>query len=178
MTGVSLQAASRIAPAGLAELLQTLGHGEAGFSGTPVADGTMTLAAYLELCVRNINPATMAPGRVPQTVYWIMQHNRAVGMLRMRHYLNDALRVHGGHIGYYIKPDARRGGAASEALRLALVELAARGETAALLTTNPGNLGSIRVIKNNGGRLTARVPDPDGGDEEICQYWIDLTPGA
>ena len=44
-----------------------------------------------------------------------------------------------------------------------------------MLTTNPWNHGSIRVIEANGGVLDAQVPDPEEPGETINQYWIDLS---
>lgn len=134
----------------------------------------MGLAEYLDYCVKAENPAHVPPDRVPQTIYWITEDGKAVGMLRMRHFLNDYLRVKGGHIGYYVRPSARGRGLATEALRQALEVLMRLGERRALLTTDPDNFGSIRVIEANGGSLASRVPDPDGGGDLIHQYWIEL----
>ena len=115
---------------------------------------------------------SLPEGRVPSTMFWILADGTVAGMLRMRHHLNDALRIKGGHIGYYVSPRWRRRGVARAALGLALRELLGHGELRALLTTYPDNVGSIRVIEGHGGRLTAQVPDPEGGI--ISQYWIAL----
>lgn len=171
---IALEAASHTPPAGLESLLRELGAGEAGFGGTTFGRGEATLAEFLADCVAGTDAANLSPGRVPQTIFWIIADGAAVGMLRMRHYLNDALRVEGGHIGYYVRPSARRRGVAREALRLALAELARLGEEKAMLTTYPDNAGSIRVIEANGGVLAAQVQDP-GGERTISQYWIPLA---
>ncbi|MGE0623233.1 MAG: GNAT family N-acetyltransferase [Pseudomonadales bacterium] len=134
----------------------------------------MGFAEYLDVCVKAEIPEHVPPGRVPQTVFWVVEDDRVVGMLRMRHRLNDYLRVKGGHIGYYIRPSARGRGIATEALGQALRLLARMGERRAFLTTDPDNRGSIRVIEANGGSLAARAPDPDGLGV-INQYWVSLT---
>ena len=170
----TLQIATATPPKGLAEMLQELGDGEAGFGGTPYGRGDMELEEYLDCCVKGTIPTHVPSGRVPQTIFWITEDGVAVGMLRMRHFLNDSLRIEGGHIGYYIRPSARRRGIATEALRQTLQELARLGERRALLTTDPDNLGSIRVIEANGGSLATRVPDPDGLGL-VSQYWIELA---
>jgi len=129
---IRLEAASPSAPPGLQELLIDLGDGENGFGGTPVHTGETTLEEYLKQCRDMRDPATLRPGLVPQTVFWVLDADGiAVGMVRMRHYLNERLRGHGGHgghIGFFIRRDRRGRGYAQEALRFALVELRGLGE--------------------------------------------------
>ena len=170
---ITLEAFSNSAPAGASELLLELGAGEAGFGGTEFGRGEMSLAAYLQHTSGEINATNLPAGRVPQTTFWILDDQRAVGLLRMRHRLNDYTRVSGGHIGYYVRPSARRQGLATQALALALQEIVQLGVRSVMLTTNPDNLGSIRVIEENGGVLKAQLPTQDGSDT-INQYWIEL----
>ena len=59
----------------------------------------------------------------------------------------------GGHIGYSVRPSARRRGVATEALRLVLPHAAALGIDPALLTCDVDNVASARVIEANGGVL-------------------------
>ncbi len=87
--------------------------------------------------------------------------------------LNEATRIEGGHIGYYVRPSARGQGLATLALSLALQEIVKVGVRSVMLTTNPSNLGSIRVIEDNGGYLKAQRLAGDGADT-ISQYWIEL----
>ena len=47
------------------------------------------------------------------------------------------------------------------------------GEKRALLTVDPGNLPSIKVIEANGGRFENTVADPETG-KEFNRYWIEL----
>lgn len=102
-----------------------------------------------------------APGdldglRVPSTYFWIAAgdggpHDELVGFLNLRHVLNDFLREEGGHIGYAVKPSARRRGHASEALRLALVAARDLGIAKVLVTCDEDNEPSARTIEANGG---------------------------
>ncbi|MDX9971479.1 MAG: GNAT family N-acetyltransferase [FCB group bacterium] len=171
---IKLEAASLIPPAGLLEMLTELGGGENGFGGTSVPSGRATLEEYLRQCVEMPDPEKLAPGLVPQTIFWVLgDEGIAVGMVRMRHCLNDSLRIHGGHIGYFIRRDWRGKGYATEALQLALEELRMLGEPRALLTTTPDNARSIRVIERNGGRFEDAVTDPQSG-KVINRYWIEL----
>jgi predicted acetyltransferase len=171
-----LEAASLTTPLGLRELLADLGEGEDGFGGTPVHTGELTLDEYLQQCCDMPDPVRLQPGLVLQTIFWVLNADGvAIGMVRMRHYLNDKLRFHSGHIGYFIRRDQRGKGYATEALRLALIELRKVGERRALITVNPDNVSSIRVIERNGGRLENVVTDPETG-ELYRRYWIELEP--
>jgi predicted acetyltransferase len=173
---IRLEAASPVLLPGLPELLAELGGGENGFGGTPVHTGETTVEEYVQQCCDMPNPAKLESGFVPQTVFWALDTDgRAVGMVRLRHCLNDKLRFHGGHIGYFIRRDQRGKGCAKEALRLALIELRKLGENRALLTVDPNNTPSIRVIERNGGRLENTVTDPETG-QRYRRYWIELEP--
>jgi predicted acetyltransferase len=75
-----------------------------------------------------------------------------VGSLALRHELTEFLLREGGHIGYSVRPSARRRGHAREALRLALP--LAREEVGldrVLVTCRESNEASRRVIEANGG---------------------------
>jgi predicted acetyltransferase len=171
-----IEAASAKAPPGLAELLADLGGGENGFTGTPVHTGEATVEQYLQRCCDMPDPTKLHPGLVPQTVYWVLDADgNAIGMVRVRHYLNEKLRFHGGHIGFFVRRDQRGRGRAKEALRLALAELRKLGEKRALLTVDPANTPSIRVIDANGGRLENTVTDPETG-KQYRRYWIEMEP--
>lgn len=170
-----IEAASAKAPPGLAELIADLGGGENGFMGTPVHNGEATVEQYLHQCCDMPDPAKLKPGFVPQTVFWMLDDNgTAVGMVRVRHYLNEKLRFHGGHIGFYVRHDQRGKGFAKEALRFALAELRKLGEERALVTVFPDNIPSIKVIEANGGRLENTVTDPETG-KQFRRYWIELS---
>jgi putative acetyltransferase len=173
-----LQKASADVPPGLSELLRELGDGEAGFGGTAVGNGTQTLDAFLCACRDGEDAAKVAPGFVPQTVFWMTDDGgRVVGMVRMRHALNDRLRQHGGHLGYYVRLSERRKGYATAALRLAVDQLRAIGVDRALITVRPTNVGSIKSVLANGGKPDGQGRDPDSG-EAVNRYWIDLSPAA
>ena len=170
---ITLEAVSDNLPNDAAPMLLELGDGDSGFSGTAFGEGKLSMSEYLRLTMRQANAESLPAGWVPQTTFWILENGSAAGLLRMRHRLNENLKVKGGHIGYYVRPSARRKGIGSRALELALREIEHLGILDVMLTTNPDNSGSIRVIEENGGSLTAQVDDPDDGST-INQYWIKL----
>lgn len=172
---MKLEKVSLIPPEGLQELLADLGNGENGFTGTAVAEGKLSVEKYLQNCVDMAAGINLELGFVPQTVFWVIDSGGvAVGIVRIRHYLNDKLRLHGGHIGYFIRSDRRGRGYGREALSLALKELKKLGETRALITIAPDNIPSIKVAEDNGGRFAGVSVDTETG-KQINKYWIELT---
>lgn len=167
-----LERASDPVPLGLADLLAELGDGESGFTGTPVGRGTATVDQFRRACRAGEDPAQVPDGWVPQTVFWMTADGgRAVGMVRVRHRLNDRLLQAGGHVGYYVRRSDRRQGHATAALRQAVDFLSTLGVTRVLVTTDPGNHASARVAVANGGVIDSPGVDPDTGDR-VDRYWI------
>ena len=66
---------------------------------------------------------------VPSTTLWWVDGSEYLGRLAIRHRLNDALRQLGGHIGYDVRPTARRLGNATAMLRAARPIAWAMGST-------------------------------------------------
>ena len=128
---------------------------------------------YLEFCVNMADPAQVPSGLVPQTVFWVVDNDTVVGMIKLRHYLNDKLLIHGGHIGYYIHSGHRGRGLATCALALALDELRKLGEKRALITVKPDNAPSLKVVERNGGVFSDVSHDPLT-NAPINRYWIEL----
>lgn len=113
-------------------------------------------------------------GIVPCTYRWITSGSQYVGAIAFRHYLTRALLSSGGHIGYGVRPSARRQGAASWALREVCAGLAERGEPdRVLLTCDDANIASARTIERCGGMLEDVREDAAG--RPLRRYWIDLT---
>ena len=112
-------------------------------------------------------------GYVPQTTFWLMCGDDIVGEVRIRHTLTSFLENFGGHIGYAIRPSERRKGYGTVQLKLALVKAREIGLRRALVTCNPRNIGSARIIEKNGGIRDTDGVHPDTG-EANSRYWIEL----
>lgn len=110
-------------------------------------------------------------GYVPAAFLLAEVAGEVVGRVSIRYELNDYLRRYGGHIGYAVAAQHRRKGYASEILRQSLDLLARRGLTRALITCHDKNIGSIRVIENNGGVLENKITN---GAQLSRRYWINL----
>jgi predicted acetyltransferase len=110
---------------------------------------------------------------VDESVFWAIENNVVVGLISIRHALNEDLKVMDGHIGYDTAPAHRRRGVASEMLKKALPVARSLGIERAHLTCNDSNSASIRVIEKNGGVLSEAKPQFEGGPLKRY-YWIDL----
>lgn len=110
-------------------------------------------------------------GFVPCTYRWIVEGDTVLGAIALRHELNDFLREAGGHIGYGVRPCARRRGLAGFALGEMLTEARTRGLDRVLITCSVTNEASRRTIERHGGVLED-IRDTDLG--RLRRYWIGL----
>jgi predicted acetyltransferase len=97
--------------------------------------------------------AVLPPGFVPCTTLWWLDGDEYLGRLAIRHVLNDRLRELGGHIGYDVRPSARRRGHATAMLGAGLTAAARLGIDPALITCDVDNVASRKVITKHGGVL-------------------------
>ena len=121
------------------------------------------------------DPAKRPDGFVPSTTLLCIRRSdeRLVGMIDVRHELNEHLREFGGHIGYSVRPDERKKGYAKAMLRMALQEAVRLKIDRVLVTCNKDNEASRRTILANGGVLENEAWD--GEDMTFVQrYWIEL----
>jgi len=79
-----------------------------------------------------------------------------LGRLAIRHRLTPHLLEYGGHIGYDIRPSARRRGHATAMLGASLPWARELGIDPVLVTCDNDNVGSRKVIEGNGGVLEDR----------------------
>ena len=113
------------------------------------------------------------PGRVPADFYFAIVDGDIIGRISVRHALTDHLLEVGGHIGYWVAPDHRRKGYATEMLRLGLDRLRALGLDRALVTCDDSNAASAKTIERNGGILED-IRQLDHESEPKRRYWIGL----
>jgi predicted acetyltransferase len=104
-------------------------------------------------------------GYVPSTTLWWTDGSDYLGRIAIRHRLTPGLREVGGHIGYDVRPSARRQGHATAMLRAALPAALQLNINPVLLTCDTDNLGSRKAIERNGGFL-----EDQRGDK--VRYWV------
>ncbi|MBB5893968.1 GNAT family N-acetyltransferase [Kutzneria kofuensis] len=105
------------------------------------------------------------PGRVRGTTWWWCEGTTYLGRIALRHELTESLRKKGGHVGYDVRPTARRQGHATAMLAAVLPKARELGIDRALITCDEDNIGSRRVIEANGGVL-------EFAGDGIRRYWL------
>lgn len=92
-------------------------------------------------------------GWVRTSTFWLIDNNKVVGAVRIRH--QDVLTD--GHIGYDISPRYRKSGYGTQILKLALVEAEKIGIKEAIVTCNIDNMYSKKIIEKNNGKLLETI---------------------
>lgn len=139
--------------------------------GMEMLSGGRTYPEMVHLWEREARGET-EPGRVPCDYLFALVNDEIVGVLSVRHELNEFLLERGGHIGYWVAPIHRRKGYASQMLRCGLDRLKALGLDRALVTCNDSNIASAATIERAGGILEDIRQLP--GHEPTRRYWIAL----
>lgn len=144
-------------------------------------DGSANLGGYenfnewLAANVRNRCEDTADEGMIASSTYIVidkdMHDKKIVGMVDIRHRLNDYLLKYGGHIGYSVHPELRCMGYAKAILNKALQYCKNLNIDKVLITCNNNNIASEKVIKSNSGILEN---DLDNNGQIIRRYWINL----
>lgn len=95
--------------------------------------------------------AEQRPGYVPQTTYFLWDGGEIVGLFRLRHRLNEALRRGAGHIGYAIGREHRGRGYATRGLALVLEQArAVVPEDEVYFAVSKDNPASLKAQLRNG----------------------------
>ncbi|MEV4344804.1 GNAT family N-acetyltransferase [Actinoplanes sp. NPDC049596] len=103
---------------------------------------------------------------VPTTVLWWVEGVDYLGRLNIRRRLAPGvIGERNGHIGYDVRPSARRQGHATAMLAAALPIAASLGLERVLVTCDADNEASRRTIERNGGVPAPRI-------DEKLRYWI------
>ena len=115
----------------------------------------------------------LPPDGVRGNTFFLLADDEFAGMGFLRRELNEKLAVYGGHIGYDVRPSARKKGFGTIILNLTLEKAREFGLKRVFLTCDSDNTGSVKIIEKNGGRLENQLfYEPT--EKLISQYWIEL----
>jgi predicted acetyltransferase len=129
-----------------------IGHEHQRFAATWDTEAGFT--SYVESVKAECLEDSPRPTRyVPSTTWWYVEGSDYLGRISLRHRLNDHLRELGGHIGYDVRPSARRRGHATAMLQAVLPYAYDLGIDEALVTCDVDNVASRKVIEAANGVL-------------------------
>ena len=155
------------------EVMQTDGD---GIHGSSELYTTESYALWLENVTRSA-AGEVLPHLSPADIFFAVRtcDEKIVGIINIRHTLNSEFMLnYGGHIGYTVRPQERRKGYASQMLCQAFIRCRELGFDRVLLTCDPQNAASCRVIEACGGTMENEIPYLDT-DELVRRYWIQIS---
>lgn len=120
-------------------------------NGSELLDKTEDYMEWLKAVTANTSIETVnANWVVTDTFFAVDETGRIVGIIDLRHTLNDFLKDFG-NCGYSVRPSERRKGYATEMLGLLLVIARNQGMKELSLSVERSNEPSIKTIVKNGG---------------------------
>ena len=128
---------------------------------------------WLEELKKRSSEATVPEGLVPSSTYLGVREkdNYIVGMIDIRHYLNEYLTQVGGNIGYSVRKTERNKGYAKQMLKLALEKCKELKIKKVLITCDEDNIASEKVILSANAKFEG-IRCIDGENKK--RFWIDL----
>ena len=128
---------------------------------------------WLEELKKRSSEATVPEGLIPSSTYLGVREkdNYIVGMIDIRHYLNEYLTQVGGNIGYSVRKTERNKGYAKQMLKLALEKCRDLKMKKVLITCDEDNIASEKVILSANAKFED-IRCIDGENKK--RFWIDL----
>ena len=142
-------------------------------NGSAGLDRLSSIEDWLEELNKRSCEDTVPKGLVPSSTYLGVREkdNYIVGMIDIRHYLNEYLTQVGGHIGYGVRKTERNKGYAKQMLKLALEKCKELKIKKVLITCDEDNIASEKVILSANAKLED-IRNVDGENKK--RFWIDL----
>lgn len=130
---------------------------------------------WLQKIEKDLDIPNIPEDRVPANTYFLIRpsDDRIIGMINIRHRLNEFMLNEGGHIGYSIRPTERKKGYGTLLLSLGLQKCKELNLKEILITCDKINIASSEVIQNNNGVLENEVFS-ETYSQMIQRYWINL----
>jgi predicted acetyltransferase len=155
-------------------LQEHIANRESHLHGSSLFENYPSYSDWLAHLKTNSDPKTVPSGWVVSSTFFGVRESdsRIIGMIDIRHELNDFLRDYGGNIGYGVRPTERQKGYASQMLTLALDYCRKLGLKKVMISCNKNNPASRNTILQAGGILEKEALEEDGTTVQI--FWITL----
>lgn len=142
-------------------------------NGSAGLDRLSSIEIWLQELKKRSCEDTVPKGLVPSSTYLAVREkdNYIVGMIDIRHYLNEYLTQVGGNIGYGVRKTERNKGYAKQMLKLALEKCKELKIKKVLITCDEDNIASEKVILSANAKLED-IRNVDGENKK--RFWIDL----
>ena len=142
-------------------------------NGSAGLDRFSSIEVWLEELKKRSCEDTVPKGLVPSSTYLAVREkdNYIVGMIDIRHYLNEYLTQVGGNIGYGVRKTERNKGYAKQMLKLALEKCKELKMKKILITCDEDNIASEKVILSANAKFED-IRNIDGENKK--RFWIDL----
>ena len=142
-------------------------------NGSAGLDRFSSIEVWLEELKKRSCEDTVPKGLVPSSTYLGVREkdNYIVGMIDIRHYLNEYLTQVGGNIGYSVRKSERNKGYAKQMLKLALEKCKELKIKKVLITCDEDNIASEKVILSANAKFED-IRNVDGKNKK--RFWIEL----
>ena len=155
----------------LAYMNETFAYGEEYINGVGGNQNFNEYEDWLKREKQNHLGINLKDGFVPDTVYFYIEGDKIVGVINIRHCLNEFLLKRGGHIGYSVAPSQRKKGYATAMLKEAIGICKKCDIYPILITCNKENTASRKTIEKCGGKLENEYYDKES-KETYLRFWI------
>jgi predicted acetyltransferase len=148
--------------------------GEDIINGSALFDKIDSYEEWLLYIKKISNKETVQPDWVVSSVFFGIREsdNKIIGIIDIRHYLNDLLSKYYGHIGYSVRPSERQKGYATQILSLAIDYCKNLKLKRIMLGCYSDNIASIKTITKCKGILERDFLYLDG--KPMSVFWVEL----
>jgi len=150
-------------------------YGESDLHGGALMEKKASFNEWLTMVENNKDKSTVQDGWVPASTFFAIrkEDGKIVGMMDIRHELNDFLREYGGHLGMGVRPTERRKGYATQILMKALDYCRILGLDKVMAACYKENIASRNTILKCGGILEREFTYTDGKIVQV--FWISIN---